>query len=319
MGRSDTAMTRPRRIIQDATHLVTRRITQRQFLLTPSPEVVQVYLYCLGYALLKHAIDLHAYCVMSNHVHLDLTDRGACLPAFKRDLNSLSARALNRLHGRRENLWSSDKPSYVDLAGPEDILRKIVYTITNPVAAGLVESSTQWSGAISRVEQIGGEPISIRRPDFFFNPNTMPEWVDIQLVAPEDCIRRLGDSSAEPLEVLHEELRTAIEEREAELRAERSEKGQTFLGMQEVLAQDPLSAPTSEGYTSSDPKIAAVDRATRRRCWSILLAFYEAYDEARQLFIERKYAEAVFPRGTYHFRVHLHAQCEPFAATADTS
>jgi len=60
-------MSRPRQIVPGATVFVTRRCTQRQFLLKPSRLVNQVFLYCLAYAAARHGILVHAFIVMSNH------------------------------------------------------------------------------------------------------------------------------------------------------------------------------------------------------------------------------------------------------------
>jgi putative transposase len=75
-------MTAPRQILAGATYLVTRRCSQRLFLLKPSRLTNSVFLYLLAVAARRFGIAVHAYCVLSNHFHLVLTDPAARLPAF---------------------------------------------------------------------------------------------------------------------------------------------------------------------------------------------------------------------------------------------
>lgn len=119
-------MTLPRRILPGTTYLVTRRCTQRRFLLVPRKPVREVFGYCLAVAARRHGIQLHGFAVLSNHHHLVLTDPRAELPAFLQLLHSLVARALNCHYGRWENLWSSQRPSVVELPTATDVRAKLV-------------------------------------------------------------------------------------------------------------------------------------------------------------------------------------------------
>ncbi len=93
-------MTAPRQVLPGASYLVTRRCTQRQLLLTPSRTVNDVFLYVLALAATRYGIRVHAFCVLSNHYHLVVTDPGANLPAFQQFLDALVARAVNASLGR---------------------------------------------------------------------------------------------------------------------------------------------------------------------------------------------------------------------------
>ena len=59
-------MTAPRQILLETTYLVTRRCTQRQFLLRPSKATNDVFLYLLAIAAQRFDIQVHAFCVLSN-------------------------------------------------------------------------------------------------------------------------------------------------------------------------------------------------------------------------------------------------------------
>src|SRR5512141_3450550 len=131
-------MTAPRQILTGTTYLVTRRCFQRQFLLRPCATTNDIFLYVLAVAARRFGIAVHAFCVMSNHFHLVVTDPYARLPAFEQYLDSLVARAVNASLGRWESFWAPSSYSAVALATPEDIVDKAAYVLANPVAAGLV-------------------------------------------------------------------------------------------------------------------------------------------------------------------------------------
>ncbi|ABS26525.1 protein of unknown function DUF1568 [Anaeromyxobacter sp. Fw109-5] len=115
-------MTAPRQVLPGTTYLVTRRCAQRQFLLRPSAVVNEVFLYVLAVAAERFGVLVHAFCVLSNHFHLVVTDPDAQLPAFEQYLDSLVARALNASLGRWEAFWAPSSYSAVALVSPEDVL-----------------------------------------------------------------------------------------------------------------------------------------------------------------------------------------------------
>ncbi len=67
-------MTAPRQIRKNVTYLITRRCFSRMFLLRPSAVVTSVFEYVLAVKAKQYGIQLHAYCVLSNHWHCVLTD-----------------------------------------------------------------------------------------------------------------------------------------------------------------------------------------------------------------------------------------------------
>ena len=134
---------RPRQILPGATYLVTRRCTQRQFLLTPTTRRhVETFFFCLAYAAGRTGIQVHAVVVMGNHYHLVLTDPHGVLPVFAECLNKLVAKCMNAMRGRWENFWASEPVSYVRLLDDEAVVDKIAYTMCNPVQEGLVKRAT---------------------------------------------------------------------------------------------------------------------------------------------------------------------------------
>ena len=58
-------MTWPRRVVPGTTYLLTRRCTQRRFMLVPRGIVPKLFGYCVALAAERHGIQVHALTVMS--------------------------------------------------------------------------------------------------------------------------------------------------------------------------------------------------------------------------------------------------------------
>jgi REP-associated tyrosine transposase len=96
---------------------------------------------------LKH-FDLHAYVVMSNHVHVLVTPHIAP-PKFMQSLKGFTAREANKLLGRTgEPFWQSESYDHT-LRNDEEFGKIRNYIEQNPVKAGLVASAELycWSSA----------------------------------------------------------------------------------------------------------------------------------------------------------------------------
>ncbi len=63
----------PRPVLPRQFYLITRRCTQRQFLLRPDPATNNAFLYCLIDAAIRSQIDIVLPCAMSNHYHAVIT------------------------------------------------------------------------------------------------------------------------------------------------------------------------------------------------------------------------------------------------------
>lgn len=92
---------------------------------------------------------LHAYCIMSNHVHVlftPLREDGGTYYAMSKIMQSLkgyTAYEANRLLGRSGQFWQDE--SYDHAVRDADEYQRIVrYILNNPVKAGLVKGSKDW-------------------------------------------------------------------------------------------------------------------------------------------------------------------------------
>lgn len=294
-------MTAPRQVLPGTVYLVTRRCTQRQFLLKPCKTTNDVFLYLLAVAARRTGVLVHAFCVLSNHYHLVVTDPGARLPAFHQLLDALAARALNALHGRWENFWDAQSYSAVALASPQDVVEKCAYTLANPVAAALVQRGRDWPGLWSPPERIGGDPFIVRRPTHFFDPKgSLPETVTMTLVPPA------GFASAEAFRA---QVLEALARREQDARRD---VGGCFLGAARVLAQKPTVRPRpGEPRRTLNPRVAARDKWKRIEVLGRLREFLDGYRAAWRAWCADD-PHVRFPAGTYQLRVVHGAPCVGF-------
>lgn len=288
---------RARPIYPGARYKVTRRCLERRLLLAPGeePERLRDFIgYCLAYTARKYGIQIHAAVVMSNHYHVDLSDPRGQLPAWKQLFNSLLARGVNALRGRFDSFWSCDQPCDTRRPSEDDALADLVYTITNPVEAGLVKWSEQWPGFTTAGWRFG-DTRSYRRPEWFFDPQgSMPEEVSLILVRPP-IFRELDD------EALFEKLSAGVRDRERRAQAKLRAEGRRFMGGNKIAKQSWRRASTSfEPRFGQAPKVAASSRwlqlaeLQRDRDWE------RQYARARRLW--RRGEDAVFPAGTYWLR-----------------
>lgn len=285
-------MTAPRQILPGKTRMITRRCSERRFLLKPSSVTSAVVGYLLAVAAARTGIQLHAFCVLSNHLHVILTDPGTGIASFNQFLNALTARALNAHHGRWDHFWESGSYSAVVLETPEDILDKCAYVLANPVAAGLVQHARDWPGLWTAPDAIGAPCVVYRRPEHFFDDEgQMPETAELRLVVPP------GFASAE---AFREQLVAALAEKE--VAAVRQHNG-CFLGRARVLAQHPLAKPRpGEPRRGLNPRIACRDRWKRIEALGRLTRFLSDYRVAWAKWCADA-PDVLFPAGTYQMRV----------------
>ena len=105
------------------------------------------YLKCLGEAAARRSVAVHAYALMSNHVHLLVTpDENGAVAATLQDLGRRYVRVMNTIHERTGTLWEGRYKS--SLVGDERYMLVCHrYIELNPVRAGIVDepSSYPWS------------------------------------------------------------------------------------------------------------------------------------------------------------------------------
>lgn len=286
-------MAAPRPVLPGQFIFVTRRCTQRQFLLRPDDDTNQTLLYCLALAAHRANMDVVFPSAMSNHHHTALYDREGRHPEFTEHFHKLTARSVNALRGRWENLWASEPPSVVVLADRAAVMDKVVYAATNPVKDGLVALVRHWPGVNGLADLLADRTITVRRPRHFFDPDgDLPEVVTLRYVIPEE----LGDPAA-----FRAELRERVAAVEAACAAARARTGQRVLGRRGVRLQSWRGQPrTREPRRGIRPRVAGGSRWARIEALQRDRVFVDRYRHARQLWLAG--FAVTFPPGTYWLR-----------------
>jgi putative transposase len=248
-------MSLPREVLPGRVYMITRRCTQRQFLMKPDRTTNNAFIYCLAVAAERHGIDVLFTAAMSNHHHTGIHDRHGNYPAFLAYFHRLFAKCQNALRGRWENFWSSEQTSVVRLVDAEDVLAKMTYALTNPVKDGLVERAHHWPGVTSLPCVLHEKHLAARRPDHFFrDEGPMPESICLRMSRPPGFETM---SSTEFRSAVLEQI--AAVERNAD--TERRRAGRAVIGRRGVLKQRPTDRPmTKERRQELSPRIAAESR-----------------------------------------------------------
>jgi REP element-mobilizing transposase RayT len=288
--------------------MITRRCTQRQFLMRPDRETNNAFIYCLAVAAHRYGIRVLFTAAMSNHHHTGIEDPEGNYPAFLEYFHKLFAKCQNALRGRWENFWSSEQTSVVRLVDPADVLDKTVYALANPVKDGLVEKAHHWPGASSLECLIHRKPLVASRPKHFFREDgPMPDIVSLNLSRPQG-FKDLTDTAFAAL--ILDRVRT-VEDTAA---AERRRSGAQVMGLSAVLHQKWSARPTTrEPRRQLDPRVAARSKWSRIEALLRNHAFRDAYVGARLAF-SAGIRDVIFPAGTYWLRRFTQAICAPVPA-----
>ena len=285
--------------------MVTRRCSQRQFLLRADRETNEGVLYCVGVAAAKHGVELHGVTAMSNALCINCRDVEGVGPKFRQYLMSLLARFMNVHRSRWEAFWSSDEPSVVELIDAEAELGQLVYNLTDPVRQQLVDKVHNWPGVSSLRYQLSGKPIRVKRPKKFFRSDgKMPDEVELRFVPPPGFAHLEHDAWSKL-------LRDRISQVEAQAAEERLKKGTRIAGRKAVLRRSPYSSPTTlPPRRNLNPRVACRDKRKRLAALDRMKRFQLRYREALRRLAQGA-ADVVFPAGTWQLARLGVVRCEP--------
>jgi len=288
-------MSRARPIVAGCTYLVTRRTLRRHFLLRPDTEMRELLTYTLATSAERHGIAVHAFCAMSTHMHLVVTDTRGELPSFLAHFHRIAALGTKVLRKWEGATWDHEQTSLVRLTTPEAVIDKIGYTLANPVASGLVRYARDWPGAKSRVRDLGGGRMRASRPDYYFDAEneSWPDYAELELTLPPFV-------APENADLWRDAVRASVTEHEIRGRAEVANKGWKFLGAERAEKVSPYDRATSfESLVSRNPTFAvgAVARAYKAAA-KALREFAAAYDAALEKWCAGV-RDVMFPAGTW--------------------
>lgn len=234
-----------------------------------------------------------------------ITDVNGLLPEFMHWLNKHIARCLNEHYDRSESLWSPSPYSAVRLLERNDIIAKVVYTLQNPVSAGLVGNSAAWPGLMTRPEDMLGRVLEVARPPVYFRKRShLPEATTLTITTPPGVDRERFVADVEGLLAFTEQQH----------RAKRASVGKRFLGRKRVLAQrhtdKPKSTETKRKGKQIRPTVACGDKWRRIEALQRHRAFLQAHRAAWQLHQDTG-EKVVFPAGTYWWVRYGKMPCAP--------
>lgn len=282
--------------------MVTRRCTQRQFLLRPDKATNNAVIYCLAVAAQRFNIDVLGFVQMSNHLHEIIYDRDGNAPAFYEHFHKLLAKCMNVLRSRSENFFASEQVCVVRLENYAAVLDKLTYVATNPVKDNLVARVSEWPGANGYCALVAGKPLRAKRPaGYFVEDGRMPDEVTLELIVPPE----IGETTA-----LVAALVERVRAMENKMTEERARTGRRPLGAHRVREQSWLDVPPTRAPRSGiRPTVATRSKWALQEALNRNKKFDSAYRLARISFA--KGTPIPFPAGTYLLRRLLNVPVAP--------
>jgi len=103
------------------------------------PEVARVVLDSLHWLDKKEIIDLVAAVVMPDHMHVIVRLRSGTLPSLMHSLKSYTSKKIKLLLGHEGRIWQDQYHDHA-IRKDEVLTDIIIYCLSNPVRAGLVQN-----------------------------------------------------------------------------------------------------------------------------------------------------------------------------------
>lgn len=305
------SVTAPRRVLPNSVYMVTRRCVQRQFLLRPGRTTADVFGYCLGLAASQFNIGVIAATVMGNHYHALIHDRDGLFPKFLECLHRNVAKCLNAAYGRWENFWSTEETCVTRLPTSAEVLDKLVYVITNPVTADLVDEAASWPGFTTWKLPPQGQ--RFERPRHYFRSDDRDGAASARRLQPSTVILSLSPpppshriGSVEEWNVL---VAKAVRGREGILRAERARRRIRIPNRRRLVDQSWSDQPSSTArHRKLRPVVSGHGKVFLEEIRS-LQEFRRNYRKAR-LLLAGGFRDVPFPFGTWKLRM-VGLTCHP--------
>jgi hypothetical protein len=280
--------------------MITRRCTQRQFLLRPDRETNNAFIYCLATAAKRHGIEVLFTIAMSNHHHTGIHDVAGNYPEFLEYFHKLLAKCQNARYGRHENFWSSEQTSVVLLSDKRDVLARLIYALTNPVKDHLVERAQDWPGVTSLPCAVAEQALTATRPRHFFRDDgEMPEVATLTFHQP----KAFEHLTAQEYGAMVSENIKRVEDAAT---AARRLSGRRVLGRAKILRQDWRDRPRAPSQKAAEASPAS--QWTRVEALLRSRVFRDAYVAAREA-LQTGVRDVVFPAGTYWLRRFAQVVC----------
>ena len=154
-------MPRMRRVVVTGLpHHVTQRGTRRQRTFF-CKEDYQFYLALLEKYAKLYGLEIWAYCLMPNHVHLIAVPRKKdSLAKVLKQVHAEYSRMINEREGWKGHLWQERFASFP--MDEEHLVAAVRYVLRNPVTAGLVEAAEDWAHSSTRAHIAGKDDLVVK-------------------------------------------------------------------------------------------------------------------------------------------------------------
>ena len=273
-----------------------------RFLLRPSPTVNRIVLGVVGKAQRKYDMKVCDLKVMSSHYHLLVVPRDSKqLGRFMCFVNTNLSKELGKIHKIRGPKF--ERPFHaVPVSDEEEAqVERLKYLISNGVKEGLVERPELWPGVQGVTASIAGRPLEGR----WYNrtrehvERQRGEKVDAEALATDEVLVLSPLPCWEDLtdEKIQEKVMELVEQATEEAALERNLTGRQVLGVEAILAMDPLSSPLTV-ERSPKPRFHAFRTAVWKQMWVAYALVLAAFRDAAERLREGD-REAVFPEGTH--------------------
>jgi hypothetical protein len=262
--------------------------------------------FALAVAAALTGVEIHCVVVLSNHIHIVLTDVHGCHPRFTQIAFRLIALGLKTMYGIDENVWSVGGPEVQRLASEEAVLEALKYSCLNVANAGL-ETLDEWPGLVLGPKALVGCEQDVDRPTCFGPGSQLPTKATLRTSSP----RIVLEGSARTPESLAADLRMCVRDEEEAIRDERRRQGRSSVSPERVVRDDPFfkhpTAPPRAGMRLTWKGAIAEAIAGAKR---VLRSFRHAYRESMAL-VRSGVERVCFPVGTYQMVVQYGFPCAP--------
>lgn len=177
-------------------------------------------------------VEIYAYCVLSNHIHLIVRDQSGNLDFFFENVNREVARRVNKMHGRIASFWGRRYDAQVIIT-EDDLLEAFLYVTTNAVRHGLVERTKEWPGLCSLAHSCDEKDLSFK----FTHYSLKDENGQFVQTTHKLKLSRIPNFQSLSIFEYRTRLRKLIRQRENKIYEERIAAGKGFLGVKQILRQ----------------------------------------------------------------------------------
>ena len=297
----------------DVTAESCQRTFQCRFLLRPDPTLNSRLVGILARAQKAYGVHVHAFAVMSSHVHVLATYADAeSMALFHCYLYSNLSKEVTRVHGWDGTVFPK-RYTHVELSREEEIEQaRLKYVLSQGCKEGLVASPLDWPGASSTEALVSGEMVMTgtwvdrtRLAKARAKGKTVSEdgfTSEEELVlTPLPCLVHL------PPEAYRRFVLDLVREIEEETAARHKVDGTRPLGAAAVAAMSPRTRP-AEVKASPRPWFFALSEEWHEALKAAMTAIVSAYEVAAEKLKKidwtdpdrgSKLAEIRFPAGTF--------------------